>query len=193
MRSRILAGALLAALGQFVWGFVFWTTPLGLATMSHGADPDRTQAALDELFPADGAYFVPDLLGGDGDSDAAKQRWIERHRRGPLGMVFIHRRGADPMQPLTFVNGFLHMLITCVLIGWLLARAAPALAGWGARVGFVALAGFAATFWTHAGMPIWFFQPWRYHLLTMLYDLVAWIVAGTILARFAAPPAKAAT
>jgi hypothetical protein len=181
MKSRLLIGALLAALAQFVWGFLFWTTPIGMASMAHAPDPERAQRALAELFPADGAYFVPDLEEGAG----ARERWTERHLRGPLGMVFVHRAGADPMAPMVFVNGYLHMLITCVLIGWLLARAGAALPTWGAQVGFVALAGFAAAFWGHAGDPIWFYQPWRYHLVAMVYDLVAWALAGAILARFA--------
>ncbi len=180
MKRDLLIGSVLAALAMFVWGFLFWTTPLGKAAMTPGADPDRVQRALDELFPTDGVYFVPDLSEGE-----SQERWLERHRRGPLGMVIVRKAGADPMDPLLFFNGFLHQLITCVLIAWLLGKAAPALPGWGAKAGFVTLAGFAATFWAHAGDPIWFYQPWKFHLLAMLYDLVAWALAGAILARFA--------
>ncbi len=175
----MLVGSVLSALAMFVWGFLFWTSPLGKATMSHGVDPGSVQDALLELFPADGAYFVPDVLEGE-----AEAKWVERHRQGPLALVFIHRAGADPMEPMTFVNGFLHMLITCVLIAWLLGKAAAALPSYGARAGFVVLAGFAATFWAHAGDPIWFYNPWKYHLLAMVYDFVAWSLAGLILARF---------
>lgn len=179
MRKGMLLGSLLAAVAMFVWGFVFWTTPLGKAAMSHGVDADRAQEALRGLFPEDGAYFVPDMAEGE-----SQESWLERHRRGPLAMVFVHRAGANPMEPMTFVNGFLHMLITCVLIAWLLGKALPALPTYGARLGFVLLAGFAAAFWGHAADPIWFYNPWRFHLLAMVYDLGAWGLAGLILARF---------
>jgi hypothetical protein len=182
MRKGMLVGSLLSAVAMFAWGFLFWTTPLGKATLAHGVDSERAQEALGQLFPADGAYFVPDRSEGE-----SQESWIGQHRRGPLALVFIHRAGADPMQPIVFVNGFLHMLITCVVIAWLLGKAVPALPSYGARVGFVLLAGFAATFWGHAGDPIWFFNPWKYHLMAMFYDLVAWGLAGLILARFVRP------
>ncbi|MCB1007661.1 MAG: hypothetical protein KDB94_02080 [Acidobacteria bacterium] len=179
MRRGMILGSLLAAIAMFVWGFVFWTTPLGRSTMSHGIDNDRAQESLREIFPEDGVYFVPDVVEGE-----AQETWIERHRRGPLATVFYRRAGADPMEPIVFLNGFLHMLITCVVIAWLLGKALPALPTYGARLGFVLLAGFAATFWGHAGDPIWFYNPWKYHLMAMTYDLGAWGLAGLVLARF---------
>ena len=180
MRKSLLLGSLLAALAMFAWGTVFWMTPLGEATVARTLDPGRAHDTLRDLFPADGAYFFPDFPEGSSQED-----WAERHRRGPLGLVLIRHAGAQPMGPMTFVNGFLHMRITCVLIAWLLGRAAPALGSYQARVGFVLLAGFAATFWGQAGDSIWFYGPWRYHLMGMLYDLVAWTLAGIVLARFA--------
>lgn len=182
MRQGALAGSLLAAIAMFLWGFAFWTSPLGKLAMAQGPDPERAQAALAELFPADGAYFVPEP-----PEEEASATWIERHRRGPLALVFVRHAGADPMSPLTFLNGFLHLLITCVLIAWLLGKVATALPSYGARAGFVVLAGFAAAFWGHAGDPVWFYNPWRYHLLAMAYDVVAWSLAGLLLARFVRP------
>lgn len=183
MHQRTLLGSLLAAIAMFVWGFLFWGLPI-VQPIDSGLDGEKAQAALSGLLSRDGVYVFPEPPGQE-----MTEAWSALHRRGPLGMIFYRAAGAEPMAPTVFLLGFAHNLITCLLIALLLGKASSALAAYGSRVGFVALAGLAATIWGHAGDPIWLYHPWRFHLLAMAYDLVAWLLVGAILARFVRDPA----
>jgi len=178
MTRNLLLGSLVAAVAMFVWGFLFWTTPLGRMTISHGVRGDVAQRALSTAFVEEGVYVVPDM---DGAEEA--ESWAAQHRRGPIATVFFRPGGAEPMAPSTFLSGFLHMWATCLLLALLLNRVGFALPSVAAKVGFVALAGFTATFWGQLSGPIWFFHPWPYHLMSVVYDFVAWLLAGIVLAR----------
>lgn len=39
-------------------------------------------------------------------------------------------------------------------------------------------------------MPIWWHLPWPFHLVSAVYDVTAWFVAGLVLAAFIRPPLR---
>lgn len=170
-------GIVLAAVVLFVWGFLFW----GIAPVNPidtGLDAAKAQEMLRQLVPKDGVYVVPEM------PHETTEAWTTQHRQGPLAMIFVRTTGGEPMAPMTFVLGFVHNVLTAFLIALLLSKAAGVLPTYGSRLGFVLLAGVAATIWAHAGDPIWLNHPWRFHLLSMFYDVVAWSLAGAVLARY---------
>jgi hypothetical protein len=69
-----------------------------------------------------------------------------------------------------------------------LFRAAPALATYGARVGFVFLAGIATAFFVEMASVIWWRMPLINQLVSALYDILAWLLAGLVLARYVVAP-----
>lgn len=183
MNKGIWLGSLLAAVVVFVWGFLFWGLPI-INPIDSGVDGAKAQEALKQLVPAgkDGVYFVPAMPG-----DQMTEEWAALHRQGPLVTLIVRQAGAPPMAPTVFLLGFLHNFVTACLIGLLLSKVVGALPSYGARLAFVALAGLAATIWGHAGDPIWMYHPWRFHVLAMIYDIIAWGLTGSILARFVKP------
>jgi hypothetical protein len=169
--KKTLAYAL-AAIALFVWGFLFWgllSEPLGMYRVA--ADEGALGAELSEALGEDGVYFLP----AETSDDAA---WVARHTAGPLAMIHFRRGGADPRALGTFLAGFLHMLVSAILIAWLV-QAAPA----GRRMSTVVLAALAAAVFANLGTPIWMYQSWRYHELVAGYQFVGWLVAGAILAK----------
>jgi hypothetical protein len=84
--------------------------------------------------------------------------------------------------------GFVHNWVTVLLVTFLLVRAGPnAMARYGDRVFFVALVGAIVAIFADATAPIWWYQPWRYHLVNGLYKLLGFIVVGLVLAAFTKP------
>ena len=46
--SKLALGSLVSAVALFVWGFIFWASPISGPALSHGADNDELQSALRE-------------------------------------------------------------------------------------------------------------------------------------------------
>ena len=88
------------------------------------------------------------------------------------------------MASSIFVYGFMHNFVACFLIGLLLLKASPALATYGARVGFVLPAGVTIAFFVEVAAVIWWRMPLISQIVSALYDVLAWLIAGLILTRF---------
>ena len=183
---KIALGSLLATLAVFVWGAVFWMNPLPYSFITKTTNDIEAGKSLLQHFPNTGTYFVPSMSK---DEKAME----DLYKAGPVATVHIHREGVDTMSPQVFLMGFLHQLVTVVLIAWLLKKALPGLGGYCSRLGFVAVAGLAAGFFSNVGFSIWMYVPLALPLINTVYVLTAWLVAGLVLAAFIKPkPATAA-
>jgi hypothetical protein len=179
MKRLILASAV-AASAVMVWAIVFWAGGGADAGFSHLDSP--TELALRELmdqeFPESGTYAIPQLEGG------TVEDWTTHHLAGPLAFVMVTKAGTDPASPRVYLMGFLHMMLTALLLGLLMTRALPTSLSYGRKIGFAVLTGVLVAFWSNLSDPIWFYQPWAYHLVTTVYDIIAFAIMGAILGRF---------
>jgi len=174
--KRLLIGTTLAAVVLFLWGFVYWgAQPLAWRIIGPAPDEATLQKALGEMLPEPGAYFVPHPTTSDPATHAA------RAQAGPIATILI-RGGEDPNDPAAMGWGFAHMWVSALLMGLLLRRFAPTSVG--AAAGIAAMAGLAAAVWADLGRPIWYAQPWDYHLLFAVYELGGWVLAGAVLGFF---------
>jgi hypothetical protein len=181
MRSFAL-GSLIAAVVMFFLGFVFFAA---LGGMLYDPLAEETaaavQAALGSTLPATGTYMVP---AGE-----------EAFMRGPSAIVQYVAAGGIPAFPMELVTGFVHFLLTALLMGYAL-KAVGGDFGRQARVVFwFAL---AASAFMRLGEPIWLGASWRPALYVFAADAVIIIAGGLVLARWftseraAAPVAAAA-
>lgn len=178
--KRLALGSLLAAIAIFFWGFMFWALFASIDMQESSQDELALQQALAEHLPKSGTYYIPSL-------DERSDEYAQRHRSGPIAMIFVKLEGAAPMNPVSMLAGFLHEAIFAFLIGLLLLMALPALASYRRRVLFVTFMGVTAAFWSDFAYPIWWSHPWGFHVMNAFYSVVAWLIAGLILARFVAP------
>jgi len=173
---RLLMGSFFAAVAMFVWGFLFYVvSPAMDAAIKTVADDASTQTMLREHFTESGTYFVP-------SPNLPEEQLTQLHEAGPLAMVTVRRDGAPPMDPMVLVYGFLHQWVVCLLLAVLLLKAAPGLAGYGARAGFVALAGFTAALFIDYGTTIWWYSDRGFALTNLVHNTGAWAAAGLVLA-----------
>ena len=180
--KRYVLGSLLAAAAMFVWGAVFWMSPIPMSVMKTSSDDAALGQALNSYIPETGTYFVP----GMSEDHAAMERL---HEAGPVAMIHIEREGSPAMDPKVFIKGLIHLFGMALLIGWLLELSANSLGSYGRRVGFVVLLGVTASFTYDLGSTIWWpvAMPWA--LVGVLYSVVNWTIAGLILAAFFKPEA----
>ena len=181
--KRQIIGVVLATVAVYMWGFLYW----GASTIPYSGwqttkDDAAAGKALLEHFPVSGTYYVPGVY----IAEETRNRLSEA---GPVAFVHIQREGRPVMDPSIMLNGFLLTLVTACLISVLLKRALPALGSYAERVGFVALVGVTAVVMIDFGDAVWWKIPWGWKIYQIFYDLVAWVIAGLVLAKFVRPEA----
>ncbi len=67
--------------------------------------------------------------------------------------------------------------------------AAPVLATYKARFKLAAVAGLAGAIYSNLGKPIWWHQPWDFHVLNFAFDFGSWVLAAFVLAWAIKPKA----
>lgn len=186
MWKRYLSGSLLGAVGLFVGGMVFWTVlPLSFSVMHAVPKPKAVVKTLQTHLPKSGVYLYP--MPSEREGKDAERLFLARHKAGPLVMMFYRKEGLDPMQPSVFVLGILQQLVSALLVGLLLWMALPRLTSFEKRYGFVVLLGIFASVWVDLSAPIWFHQPWDYHLFNALSRVGSWMLAAIPLAWLLRP------
>lgn len=178
---RILVVAVLAALVIQVWGIVYWVaSPLPHRFLRALPEQERVIGVLSDAVPATGVYRFPFPAE---DSEAAVEAFMARHREGPIGTVFFREEGSDPMSLMTFVRGFLHNVLSALLVTVLMLLAGPGLGTYGRRVVFVALVGTFAAVAVGLSPPIWLQHPWAYETFNSFYVATSWTLAGLVMAK----------
>ena len=167
MRSLAI-GSIAAAVVMFALGFVFFDL-LGAQAWTPLA-PDSAKGVQDALgaaLPGTGTYMVP----------AEPEGWMA----GPGAVVSFVAAGGAHSMTAAMLGGFLHMLVSALLIG----LALRAVGGDFARQSRVVLwGGLAASCFMHLGDPIWYGFDWKHSLFLFVADGVMFIAGGLVLARW---------
>lgn len=165
---RFALGSFAAAAIMFVLGFIFFAALGGMMydPLSEEAAA-AVQSALGTTLAETGTYSVP--VGE------------EAFMRGPSAIVQYIAAGGVPTLPMGLVMGFVHFLLTALLIGYAL-KAVGGDFGRQARVVFwFAL---AASAFMRLGEPLWLGASWRPALYVFVADAVIIIAGGLVLARW---------
>jgi hypothetical protein len=175
---KSLIGIVLAAVVMFFWGFLFWTvSPLPKRIMKTAPDEMALAQGLGAQLKDSGVYILPGMREREPESEYAS-----RVKAGPLAWVIFRREGTEPLGATTFAAGFLHMLASVAIMAWLLGLAGPDT--YAGRLGLTLVAGLAGSVFSNLGKPIWWIQPWDFHILNFAYDITSWALAALVLAHF---------
>jgi len=183
--TKLTLGTIAATIAMFIWGAIFWMSPVPYSVLGKTPDDAAAGKALLDHFPANATYVLPGMYNPE-------ERLTALHRSGPLAMVHLRREGAEVMEPSVLALGFVQELATVMLMGALLALAGPSLPTYVSRVRFLTLAGIAVAVFTDLGAPIWWRHPWPFHLVSAVYTVTAWFVAASVLAAVVRPRAGTA-
>lgn len=178
--KRFLLGTIIAAVAGFIWGAVFWMSPLPNNAIGQAKSDTLLGAELKLTLNETGVYYLP-------SGDPTGEEFQKLHRAGPIAMIFYQRKGAEPMAGSTFAAGLVHGWASIALTAILLGMALPALASYGKRVGFVALVGIVSTVFSSIGGTVWWPIPLDWALIMSTYEIIFWVIAGLILAAFYKP------
>ena len=188
MAKRVAIAGILGGLAMFVWLFVAHEF-LPLGEMGVGEIPNEATVltAMQSAIPQGGLYLFPGFgLGANPTSQQRKEAmpaYMNKYEQSPHGILVYHpASGAFPFGAALAREGLLN-LVEGLLAAWLLAWAAPARA-YGARVGFVVVAGTLATLTTNAEYWNWYEFPSSYTAGYMITQLIGYTLVGLIAAAF---------
>ena len=167
MRS-LPVGGFVAALVMFFLGFCFYA--LGGTMMFSPLDPGAAtalQGAVATVLTESGTYAAP------ADEAAFMQ--------GPSAIVQFIAAGDVPNEMWAMGLGFLHMLVSSLLLG-LCLQAVGGDAG--RRIRVALWLGLAASVFSHLGDPLWYGFGWRASLFEFVADGMMFTAAGLVLAKW---------
>jgi hypothetical protein len=175
MRS-IAIGSAVAAVVMFALGFVFYGL---LGTMMYAPIPvdvaSGVQQALGSSLSETGTYMVP----------PEETAWMQ----GPSAVVSFVAAGDAPTMTLALLLGFVHFLVSALLIGFALKAVRGDFAR---RARTVLWFGLGAAVLMHLGDPVWYGFAWRPAVFAFISDAVMFVVGGLVIARWFVSPRDSA-
>ena len=167
---RTLLAVLIATVLQMGWGFVSWGVLADRLQIVRGAPVEEPVRAALRTLPEKGAYFVP--IEGYGTED-----WAQRHRAGPVALLFVHPAGVEPAMGNTLAEGAAHFLASALLLVALLRLVGPP-ATFAARFGLIVAIAFFAAFVRYGADAVWWYVPGDYAAFGTIVMVVSWALAG---------------
>jgi hypothetical protein len=180
-----LLGIFLASLAMFGFGAAFWMTPLTTSFFMASLDDETAGRRLKEMFPASGTYYVPSQRNPPAEL-------TRLHEAGPVATIHIRHEGSPVMDAKVLAAGFVHELISMTLAALVMGALLSVLNTYVRRCVFMAMLGLLIAWFGPISQPIWWHQPWPVHVVNAVYTLLAWLVAGLVLAAFIKPARSAA-
>ena len=173
------AAVIVSAVILLAWGFVSWMIlPWHQMVANEFTDETEVAETIRANAPKAGVYYLPFAH--------------EDHKAGETA-AFVNAlpQGYDPGMIKQLVIQFIGNLISALIIICLLSQTAG-LGYWG-RVGFVALIGVAIGFTSHFPYWNWFGFPAPYVIVTVIDSLIAWLLAGLVIAELVGKNTKKLT
>jgi len=190
-KARLLAAGVTGGIAMYVWMSVAHVA-LPLASTGISQIKIHEDALLSGMHGALGetsAMYLFPSMGSTGQR-ASIEEYQAKLSAGPSGLLIYHPPGQKALNPRQFVTEFLLELIEALLAVFLLAQ--TRLTSYGAKVGFIAVAGLLASLPTNISYWNWYGFPGSYTAAYMLTQIIGFVVVGLVAAAFMRERAAAA-
>jgi hypothetical protein len=178
---RLMLGSLAAGLAMWVARFIFSGPLLGWIPFATATDANAAalrQSMIETLGPTGtGVYAVP---------STATTLGTQLHAQGPVAVVQFTNSGFPGFDTTAYLWGLL-LAVFCAFAFGLALRAATSNMGFGERVKLVALVAVAIAGYRELGGPVFDHAPWTYFIYQFIAEVLTWLAAGTVLARWFLP------
>lgn len=176
---KILIGAVVGGLIQFIIGAIAWATPLGRLAFGQ-ADVTATadlQAALARNLSSAGSatYFIPSPETAEGTVMLGK---------GPVALVMFNSSGFPPMDPAALVTGLIMSIVMLFLVGVALSM----IDGFAKRMQALVLFGAATVLYFILALPVYNgYMPWAWWIYLGVECFIAFVVGGFVMLKYFMP------
>ena len=182
MKKRILLASILGGIAMFIWtSIAHMALPLGEAGIREIPNQQAVLGAMQtNIGQQSGLYLFPGF--GLGPNPTRQQRseamkhMGERLASNPSGILMYHPPGRALMMGRLLGIEFATELLESILVVFLLAQ--TSLISFGARVGFVTVAGILAAIATNVSYWNWYGFPSVYTASYMFTQIVGFLCVG---------------
>ncbi len=186
MKKRILLAGILGGIAMFIWtSIAHMALPLGEAGIREIPNAPAVLGAMQtNIGQQSGLYLFPGF--GLGPNPTRQQRseamkhMGERLASNPSGILMYHPPGRALMMGRLLGIEFATELLESILVVFLLAQ--TGLVSFGARVGFVTVAGILAATATNVSYWNWYGFPSVYTASYMFIQIVGFLCVGLVAA-----------
>ncbi len=183
---KILLAGILGGIAMFIWtSIAHMALPLGEAGISEIPNEQAVLAAMQsKIGEKSGLYLFPGLGVGENatreERSEAMKHMGEKLTSNPSGLLMYHPAG----RPFRLARGlgieFATELFESILVVFLLAQ--TKIANFGARVGFVCVAGILAAIATNVSYWNWYGFPCVYTASYMFIQVIGFLCVGLVAA-----------
>ena len=184
MRRVLFRCSLIGGLVAFIWGVLSWMAlPMHKDCFKKFKDESQVAEAIRENTHGDGMYILPNTLHYNCNTP---QKEIHRGARmlenGPFMFASVRMDGLGGMSVMPFVLAIITQIIGAFIVTWMLLQSK--ITGFRQKVGFVTLFGLAIGILSQIPDAVWWgFSIW-YVFINMLDLVIAWFLAGLVIAKF---------
>jgi len=134
-----------------------------------------------------GIYMFPGMDPAKRSDPVEAQKFAEKFRRGPTGLIIFRPGGTEFSFPRLLVNQFCFQLMAAFVLSLLLAMSATALPGYLQRVFFVALVAVLPSLLIDLPYWNWYGFPGNYTAEHFAEMVITWGLTGFALAAVVKP------
>jgi hypothetical protein len=187
--TRTLLAALLGGVILVVWGMLAWIVfPIHNDTVKNLPNEEAVVAALQGT-PQQGVYIFPGMPKNSSDK-AAMDAYMERYRRGPMGMVVYDPKGGDPMMVGSMIGGLIIAFLAALVATWAYQRSTAITGTFIQRLSFFGMLGLFLSLAAYFNNWNWMGYPLGFTTSMALDTIIAWLLAGLGIMLVVKPPKK---
>jgi hypothetical protein len=180
--ARTFIGGLVGGIIIFVFGYVFWGSPLGEISYNRAGDTQnaaiQTALAQNLTQTGTGTYIIPTHGSAQGAVLYAK---------GPIATVEFNTAGFSPNDMSMLLPGFIVSIVAGLLMAFGLASVGGGGRSFANLARLVVLYSLGFTVWEYLGTPIFNHFGWGHWIYAFIAESVSLIVAGLVVARWFMP------
>ncbi len=175
--ARTFLASVLGGIILLIWGVLAWMVlPIHKDTVRNLPNEEAVVAALQPTQEV-GVYAFPGRPK-DASDKAAMDAYVERYRRGPMGMVVYDPRGADPIMMSNIAVGLLIYFLAALVATWIYQRSTAITGTLVQRLSFFGMLGIFLSLATYFANWNWMGFPLGFTTSMAIDTIVGWLLAG---------------
>jgi hypothetical protein len=175
--KRILIAGIVGGLIMFAWGVIANALiPLHTPSLHNIPNEDAVVTALQTNLSTPGVYLFPGMPADRQQS--TMDAYIQKYKRGPLGMIIYRPDGADPFMAGQMITGLIIAFLSAILAAWFLSRSTAMMSKYLRRVIYCGMLGIFISVFANLNYWNWYYYPLDYTTANIADTIIGWLLAG---------------